>query len=163
MKKDMRTTFMKEIQKELKNNGYDSFIGGSYRFGFERDTSDVDIFVNAGFSSHNEDDNELLYRSELINQIFPYGMCHLINNSIGYDSAFCQYQIWNLVHINFYWEIDYNRIKEEHILVEKYLNRHKILKQMRTVAASGTIFYQKILSMAKRERFNKICKKNPSS
>jgi hypothetical protein len=153
MKKDGKTTFAKTVQRELKKCGYDSFIGGSYRFGFEKGTSDVDIFVNSGYSRCYSDLSLLEAFAESITAIAFPGISQFVTSNGRYDNCFCQYKIGNIVHINFYREKDYLRMEGDHILVEKFLNRHKLLKKMRVTATSGTIFYQHILDMAKQENF----------
>ena len=154
MKKDVKSTFAKTVQRELKKCGYDSFIGGSYRFGFEKGTSDVDIFVGVGTINDEYDGGYYLENKagSIMEGIF-FGIGKFSNSCASCDNSFIQYKIGTLVHINFYKGEDYDRIKEEHILVEKYLNRHKLLKKMRVTATSGTIFYQHILDMAKQENF----------
>jgi len=158
MKKDVKSTLARIVQRELKKHGCDSFIGGSYRFGFEKGTSDVDIFVNSGYSKcyvEYSDFSLLEAFAESITAIAFPGISQFVTSNGKYDNCFCQYKIGNIAHINFYREKDYLRMEGDHILVEKFLNRHKLLKKMREVAESGTKFYKHVLFLAEVEKVKK--------
>ena len=128
----------KLIQKRLKEQGYDSFIGGSYRFGYSDEYSDVDIFVNTLNS----------YPDDLVNELFNGVLTHNYETKKSYGYGGTQYCNGNNIHVTFYPEKVYNCVKKEHTIVERFLNKNKILRKMRPLAEKGSVFYKHILALA---------------
>lgn len=147
MKKDLKTDIAEVVRGYLKQSGFDSFFGGSYRFGYESKSSDVDLFVN---SNANSKESILKVMEETFYLMFSTPI-HYTNGRAYGNGLILQLQISGLIHINFYNPDAYFKISMEHAIVEDFINKNPILKKMRRSASSGSAFYKEIKKMIKEE------------
>lgn len=136
------------VKEKLKEKGFDSFIGGSYRFGYETLGSDIDLFLNA-----NGETADSIFRK--IEDMFMGMLKEIFNahaktpyNNKGY---ILQVELFNFIHLNFYEGNEFFCLQMEHAVVEEFLNKNPILRELRGVSNSGTEFYKKIKELATKK------------
>jgi hypothetical protein len=135
-KKDLKLELALSIKEQLKEAGFSSFLGGSYRFGYQNRSSDIDLFAN----SNGLNGEEILDKLQEI----CMGVWGFTGNN-SYKKGFTlQVKGFGFVHLTFYNDNDYFNLAMEHNIVEEFLNKNPLLKETRSFCGSGVEFYQKM-------------------
>ena len=95
---------------------HDSFIGGSFRFGYENKDSDLDLF----FEVKSDEDRKKVEQS-LIS--IGFMLCH---PSSRYP--FKTWRLSNILHVCLLDDQTFKQYEDKHIKIESLLRKHPILK-----------------------------------
>jgi len=130
------------IKEQLKEVGFSCFLGGSYRFGYQNKSSDIDLFANSNGLDEDEISNSL---QKICMGVWTYG-----TNS--YKRGFTlQVRGFGFIHLTFYNDNDYFNLAMEHNIIEEFLNKNPLLKETRSFCPSGVEFYQRMKGLIKKE------------
>lgn len=120
---DIRKVVKQDIETYLKSKGIDYFIGGSERFKWVTFSSDIDFFI-----SINHIEVPIMLRH------FPTVFrSHESKGNLYDNCGDVQYTVLGgLIHLNFFTSsaMSFNRLKIEHMAVEKILKENKQLNQV---------------------------------
>ena len=141
------TLVQKHIDSVLAEKKVNYFYGGSQRFGFANEKSDLDVFL---FVSSLDTDQDWLINEfglEVVENPYP------LNRSVGFKT-----KVFN-VKVDFIFipgEGDFNDLKKEHLAVEAFLISNltvgrliKTLKKMDSEhTIKGALIYKALLRLA---------------
>jgi hypothetical protein len=120
------------------------FMGGSRRFGYSDDKSDVDLFV---LISEREKSNWLA------DSLIGIGFNLKTSNSYG-SGIVWQFEIEGAIHISqFCTQTNFNRYIDEHNMVDRLLKEQpyarEVADKMRSMNHKGSEVYRLLLALAK--------------
>lgn len=133
--------FKEYLTSFLDSQGYKNFIAGSKRFGYDSETSDLDIIVYA----------ENNYKHDSLLSFFIENGFIRAGSSYG-ENVSSVWSLGNKIHINvFNNEKEYENLREEHLAVEKVLKKNPILikfiKEIKLYAPiKGSFIYRSLIN-----------------